>query len=270
MNRLLKELGTELDKLRPQSIRPAHGYIRHDYLIPGGFYQQMWDWDGFFIGLHLAIRQKEDAKYLKWWVLNFALSIDEEGYVPGCITPKGPRPVFGKFAMKPFLAQGAYLASRCLGDFDWLAPVYESVKKVLAYREKTQFDPKYGLFFWESAGQSGADNNPVLSNDPHDSCAILAADVNAFQFGEYKAMSRIAAALRKEDDARCCTAKAEALGAAMLKYLWFPADRSFFNIRRDNGLPIKRVSYSNFVPLMEDLLRREEAAVRNPIAFEAG
>ena len=260
MNQLFKETSAALDKLRPQSIRPAEGYIKYDYLIPAGFYKQMWDWDGFFIGIHLAARNRADAKYLKWWTLNFALSIDAEGYVPGCITSQGPRPVYGKFAMKPFLAQGAYFASKYLDDFTWIEPVYENIKKVLAYRERTQFDPRYGLFFWDNAGQSGADNNPVLSNDENDKCAILAADINTFQLREYKSMIRIAGVLKKADDAKYYTAKAQALRQAMMKYLWFPSEHSFFNVRRDTGAPIKRVSYSNFVPLLEDLLPKPEAA----------
>src|SRR5512138_347206 len=103
---LVKDLTAAFDTLKLRSIRPAEGYLRYDYLIPAGFYKQMWDWDGFFIGCYLASHSKEDARYLRWWVLNFAGSADAEGYVPGCITTQGPRPIFGKFAMKPFLSQG--------------------------------------------------------------------------------------------------------------------------------------------------------------------
>ncbi|HUK43485.1 MAG TPA: hypothetical protein VLW48_03475, partial [Candidatus Bathyarchaeia archaeon] len=82
-------------KLEPQSIRPAEGFIKYDYLIPAGYYKQMWDWDGFFIGSHLA--QQGEPKYLKWWVLDFAGAVDKDGYVVGCITTRGPRPLMGKF-----------------------------------------------------------------------------------------------------------------------------------------------------------------------------
>jgi alpha,alpha-trehalase len=257
-SKLLKDLSLEFDRLKGKSIRPAEGYIKHDYLIPAGFYKQMWDWDGFFIGCHLASRNKEDAKYLKWWVLNFVQSSDSDGYVPGCITTKGPRPIFGKFAMKPFLSQGAYFASKAMNDFSWLESEYDGLKRVLAYREKTQFDSKYGLFFWDIAVQSGADNNPALTNDENDRSAILAADINAFQLREYISMSKIAKKLGRNDDVRLFTVKASELRNAIMKYLWFKEDASFFNIRRDSGKPIKRVSYSNFVPLIQDLLPRKD------------
>ena len=72
-------------KLEPASIRTAEGFLKYDYLTPAGYYQQMWDWDGFFIGCHLAHQSREKAKYLKWWVLNFAGAVDQEGYVAGCL-----------------------------------------------------------------------------------------------------------------------------------------------------------------------------------------
>ena len=114
---LYAALTSDFARLAPQTIRPADGYIRYPYLIPAGYYTQMWDWDGFFIGAHWANQDPADAKYLRDWVLGFASSADANGYVAGCITPKGPRPIFGKFAMKPFLAQGALLASEQLHDY---------------------------------------------------------------------------------------------------------------------------------------------------------
>ncbi|TRZ75682.1 MAG: hypothetical protein D4R97_02070 [Bacteroidetes bacterium] len=255
---LLVELTAAFDTLKFHSIRPAEGYLKYDYLIPAGFYKQMWDWDGFFIGCYLASHKKEDSKYLKEWVLNFVNSADKNGYVPGCITTKGPRPIFGKFAMKPFLSQGAYFASVYGGSFSWIAPVYDKLKKILEYREKTQYDRKYGLFFWDIAIQSGADNNPALTNDTNDRSAILAADINTFQLREYISMMKIAGKLGKPADVKKYRSKADTLKARMLKYLWFQDENSFYNVRRDNGIVIKRVTYSNFVPLFQEILPRQD------------
>ncbi len=217
----LTQVSAAYAKLEPQSIRPAEGFIKYDYLIPAGYYKQMWDWDGFFIGSHLA--QQGKPQYLKWWVLDFAGAIDQDGYVAGCITTKGPRPLMGKFAMKPFLAQGAAIASEGLGDYQWVKPLWESMRKVIAYRERTQFDPKYGLFFWENAISSGADNNVALTNDPNDKSAILATDISTFQLREYKAMAQLADKLGKPDEAAEYRKKAAELKAAMLAHLWFPS-----------------------------------------------
>jgi len=265
MKSLLDEVSLAYVKLEPQSIRPAEGYIKYDYLIPGGYYKQMWDWDGFFIGAHLAHQNRDQAKYLKGWVLGFAGAIDKQGYVAGLITTEGPIPLgygsgsFGKFAMKPFLAQGAVIASERLGDYQWVAPVWDSLRRVITYREETQYDPKWGLFYWENGMQSGADNNLALTNDPKDPGAILAVDLCTFQLREYKAMARLAEMLGRKTEAVEYRQKAAKLRTAMLKHLWFARDSMFFNIRRDNGEAVRHISYSNFVPLIEDVVTRAEA-----------
>jgi len=262
---LLKDVSAAYVKLEPQSIRPAEGYMKYDYLIPGGYYKQMWDWDGFFIGSHLAHQSPAQARYLKGWVLGFAGAVDKQGYVAGLITTDGPIPLgygsgnFGRFAMKPFLAQGAVIASERLGDYQWVAGVWDNLRRVITYREQTQYDPKWELFFWEKALQSGADNNVALTNDPKDSSAILAADLCTFQLREYKAMARLAEMLGKKSEAAEYQQKASRLRAAMLKHLWFADDAMFFNRRRDNGTPLRHISYSNFVPLIEDVIPPADA-----------
>ena len=40
----------EYEMLRPKVIQAPEGYLKYPYLIPAGFYKQMWDWDGFFMG----------------------------------------------------------------------------------------------------------------------------------------------------------------------------------------------------------------------------
>ena len=259
MKQLLADVASADAQLEPRSIRPAEGFIKYDYLIPAGYYKEMWDWDGFFIGCHLAQQSPEKARYLKWWVLDFAGAIDQDGYVAGCITTRGPRPLMGKFAMKPFLAQGAVIASEHLGDYNWVKPVWKNLRKVTAYREKTQYDSRWGLFFWENAMASGADNNVALTNDPNDKSAILATDLCTFQLREYKAMARLADKLGKSAEAADYLRKARRLRSAMLEHLWFDPDSMFFNIRRDSGKPVRRISYSNFVPLIEDILPENKA-----------
>jgi alpha,alpha-trehalase len=256
---LLADVSAEFAKLESHSIRPAEGFIKYDYLVPGGYYGEMWDWDGFFIGCHLAQQNAKNAKYLKFWALNFTAAIANDGYVAGCITTKGPRPLMGRFAMKPFLAQGALLASERLGDYEWVRPIWRDLRKVIRYREKTQYDSEWRLFFWDNAMQSGADNNVALTNDPRQRTAILAADLCTFQLREYRAMTRLARELGDRTWEHVYRDRAEKLRAAMVKHMWFEADSMFFNIRRADGLPVRRISYSNFVPLIEDVVPRNKA-----------
>lgn len=256
---LYASLSADFARLAPQTIRPAEGYIRYPYLIPAGYYAQMWDWDGFFIGLHLANQNPEDAKYLRDWTLSFASSADADGYVAGCITPQGPRPLFGKFAMKPFLAQGALIAAQSLHDYEWMRPVWPAMQRIVAYRERTQFDEKWGLWFWDNAMQSGADNDAALSNDPKDRSAILAVDASVYAMREYLAMAALAEHLAYRAAARNYRLQAAGTRQAIQKNLWSPKDALFFNRRRDTGAWIRVIDWTGFLPLLDELLSPPDA-----------
>lgn len=256
---LLAGLNADFGRLAAQTVRPAQGYIRHPYLIPAGYYAQMWDWDGFFIGAHWANQSPGDAVLLRDWVVSFAAAADPSGYVAGCITPAGPRPLFGKFAMKPFLAQGALLAAEHLNDYEWLRPLWPQMRRILAYRHQTQFDPRWGLWFWDNAMQSGADNNAALSNDPRDRSAILAVDASVWAMREYRAMAVLADRLGYPDQAAVYRRQAAATKRAILQHLWRPHEAIFLNRRRDNGAWIRVISWSSFVPLADGLLSQKDA-----------
>ncbi|WP_303317217.1 trehalase family glycosidase [Flavivirga abyssicola] len=248
-------LKTKYNTLSTRVIQPAEGYLEYPYLIPAGFYKQMWDWDGFFMGNYFVSKGKPE--YLKYWALNLILGIDEEGYVSGCATTNGPRAIFGKFAMKPFLSQGVYLSSKKLNDFSWIKPHYNKLKKVLEYREKTQQDSLTGLFFWDIAMQSGADNNPAMNYFMKDTRSFLAPDASTWQYKEYLAQAAIAKQLGKEEDAKNYTQKAKMLKTAINKVLWSQDDSVYYTVDRETGNFYKRVSYSSFVPLLAGLAPQE-------------
>ena len=256
---LYKALTADFAKLAPQTVRPAEGFIQHPYLIPAGYYNQMWDWDGFFIGLHWTNQDPADAKYLRDWAVSFASSADAHGYVAGCITPKGPRPLFGKFAMKPFLAQGALFAAQTLHDYEWIRPVWPAMQRIAEYRKSTQYDAKWGLWFWDNAMQSGADNNAALTNDPKDRSAILAVDASVYAMREYAAMAAIATKLGDTTAARSYREQASATRHAILSKLWLPDEAIFLNRRRDNGAWIRVINWTGFLPLVDGLLSPADA-----------
>jgi alpha,alpha-trehalase len=225
---------------------------------PGGYYRDLWDWDGYFIGAHWANQNPADAKYLRDWVLSFAAAADADGYVAGCISPNGPRALFGRFAMKPFLAQGALLAAVQLNDYSWLRAAWPAMQRIEAYRRRTQFDAHWELWFWDNAMQSGADNSASLTNDANDRSAILAVDASVWAMREDEAMAALARRLSYAADARRYHGEAEATRRAILASLWEPKAGIFLNRRRDTGAWVRSVSWSNFVPLEEGLLPQAE------------
>lgn len=247
-------------ELRKQVVKEPSGFIKYPYLIPAGFYSQLWDWDAFFMANHFI--SKGQPEYMKSWVMTFAQGIDEEGYVAGCMTTKGPRQAYsGKFAMKPFLSQGAYHYSKATGDWEWIRPIYDRLQSVLEFRRKTQRDSISGLYFWDIAMQSGADNNPALNYFKDDSRSFLATDASAFQYGELLAQAAIARKLGKTADGDALEAEAKALKDSLNAVLWNEEDGCYYNMDRDTRSHYRRIGYSTFVPLMYKMASADRAAV---------
>ena len=242
--------------LRKEVVRQPQGFIKYPYLTPAGFYSQLWDWDAFFMANHFI--SKGEPEYMKSWVLTFAQGIDEDGYVAGCMTKDGPRNVYsGRFAMKPFLSQGAYHYSKATGDWEWLRPVYDDLNKVLEYRRQTQRDSISGLYFWEIAMQSGADNNPALNYFKGDTRSFLSTDASAFQYGELLAQAAIAARLGYKEDAEKLRLEAAEVKDALNNICWSDKDGCYYNVDRETRTQYRRVGYSTFVPLMYKMAPEE-------------
>lgn len=254
-----EKLLAQLNRLRGNAVRPAEGAIKHPYCIPGGFYQQQWDWDGFFISAHLAARTPPRAEYLKYWTLNVLASELPDGEVASCITADGPRLAHPSLLLKPFLAQGAELAGRLLDDDAWLESCYESVVRLATRREATHLHPDCGLFAWDDAMQSGADNNPAIGNDLSTKGTRAACDLNAFFHREYLALTRIAGRLGRTDDEARFARMASGLHAAVNTHLWNSETQSYWNLDLRTQKPIQRVSYSNFVPLWAGMATPHQA-----------
>lgn len=239
-------------ELRKQVVREPQGFIKYPYLIPAGFYSQLWDWDAFFMANHFI--SKGQPEYMKNWVLTFSQGIDDDGYVAGCMTKDGPRNVYsGRFAMKPFLSQGAYHYSNATGDWEWLRPIYKDLKKVIDYRKQTQCDSISGLYYWEIAMQSGADNNPALNYFKDDTRSFISTDATSFQYGELLAQSAIAGHLGYKEDADAYMKEAKTLKEGLNRICWNEDDKCYYNVDRDSREQYRRIGYSSFVPLMYNM-----------------
>jgi alpha,alpha-trehalase len=132
------------------------------------------------------------------------------------------------------------------------------MKRIIEYRRRTQFDPKWGLWFWDNAMQSGADNNPALTNDEKDRSAILAVDASIWAMREYQAMAVLAQHMDDPVSARVYQADALAIRKAIRLQLYSPRDAMFWNRRRDTGEIVHVIAWSNFLPLIDGLISRGE------------
>lgn len=239
---------------KTQVKRSANGLLKHDYLVPAGPYQEQWDWDGFFIGMSLLMDDPTEARYLRNWALNYLDFMDvETGFTPGLVTPHGRDTRLHH--IKPFFSQGIYFASQHLGDFVWIAEHFEHIKKSVLHRREYLWNAKYDLGVWYDGMESGADNNVALLSYPNKT--IIGADLNAWLYREYIAMSIIAEQLGNNEDAVWFAKEAVSLKNRVNELLWSEEDESYYNFDTQTGKFIRRTVYSNVMPLFAGMASQD-------------
>lgn len=246
----------KIGALRSRVIRKANGALPYDYIVPSGVYEELWDWDGFFIGLHLISNNRADGVYLKNWCLNFLQYTEPDGQTPGGIRPWAGRDA-RLYHIKPLLGQAAFYASTALADFDWIEPVWEKMKSAVTYRERKMSDAATGLVKWWDGLESGADNDAALVRTYHNS--IAAVDVNSFLVLDYRAMAHLAGRLDRAEDAAAFRERARRLAEAINVHLWDPVDGTYYAIDTVEGTRRRHITYSNQVALWAELASRDQA-----------
>ncbi len=255
-DRLEIEAMVRIGPLRDRVIRKASGALPHDYIVPSGVYEELWDWDAFFVGLHLISVDKADGKYLRNWCLNFLKYTEPDGQTPGGIRPWAGRDA-RLYHLKPLMGQAAFYASLALGDFGWIGPLWEKMKACVNYRELRMSDPATGLVKWWDSIESGADNNPTLVRRYHNSMA--AVDVNAFQVLDDRAMALVAREIARPDDEAAFSEKAKRLTDAVNTHLWDDADSTYYTYDTVQKTHVLSATYSNMVALWAGLASQERA-----------
>jgi alpha,alpha-trehalase len=254
IEQLSTEARTKINALRSKVLRKANGVLPYDYIVPNGVYEEQWDWDAFFVGLHLISADRADGIYLKNWCLNFLRFTEPDGQTPGGIRPWAGRDA-RLYQIKPLMGQAAYYGSLAIGDFQWIVPVWETMKACLTYRERKMNDAATGLVKWWDGMESGADNNASLVRRYHNSMAGV--DVNGFQVLDYKATALIADRLGKPGDADAFREKARRLAEAVNTHLWDPAAETYFTYDAVEKTLVPCVTYSNQVALWARLAPRD-------------
>ena len=187
--------------------------------------------------------------------LNYLEHVRKNGFTPGLLTPLGIDTRLKH--IKPFLAQGCYLASINLRDFHWILPYWARLKKSVQYRERIYFDKKRKLACWYDGMESGADNNVALLDYHHGT--VISCDLNTFLYREYLALSQIARRIGFIKEEKIFLHKAKNIKKAIMRYLWDGKDEVFYNIDSTTGDYIKRVGYSSIMPLWGGIASRSHA-----------
>jgi len=108
-----------------QTFRPPSGQLKFPYLVPGGYYQQLWDWDSYQTGV--ALLEHGSAPFLAGSMKNFLSGVNlTDGQVPGCLTPAGASPAI--YHVKPVVIQGAWIGASYSKDWAQFKPFLAQMK----------------------------------------------------------------------------------------------------------------------------------------------
>lgn len=218
-----------------KTFREPNGTLEHPYLVPGGPYDQSWDWDSVFTGL--ALLDLGSAPYLAGSMKNFfdqtnsttgevTICVDPTTTSPSCSSDPADNQASGSHA-KPLLIQGALIAADFTGDYEQFHSYKNKMAALLKYWEDVRKVPNTGLYTWHDQMESGADNL-VLSTCPSprsgcwvDACAnsLAAPDVMTFLYREHLAFAKFLDEWGEDggDEER---EKAESIAKAMNDVLW--------------------------------------------------
>ena len=250
--------------LKKNIVKPPAGILKHEYLVPAGPYTQLFDWDTYFMGVALsydgvgAPLENSAKDFLDFTSENYA----SKGYTPREIATDALDAL--PQMCKPFLAQMAVRASQTLHDYSWLREpsgdtgrtYYQKLADTLAFWELARRSPE-GLFRWFNGLESGADNNPAVSDDPADTTEGV--DLQCYLYREYLAMAALAEKLNHSDDAQTYRQKARTLADLVRAKMWSAPDNTFFNIDSRSGKFIRIQTWTNFVPLWAGIATKDQA-----------
>eukprot|EP00742_Colponemidia_sp_Colp-10_P008873 GILJ01009637.1.p1 GENE.GILJ01009637.1~~GILJ01009637.1.p1 ORF type:complete len:419 (-),score=52.69 GILJ01009637.1:73-1329(-) len=253
-----EDVRKHVDHYAKSVMKDAEGMLSFPFLIPGGYYKQLWDWDSMFTGVGLL--EFGSAPYLAGSMLNFLANSTEDGKIPGCLTPSGPSAVI--YHAKPVLVQGALIAAKATGDYVQFHRYKHQMESILQYWERERKDNETGLYVWYNVMESGADNLPVAA--PETTLSVSSSDVMVFLYREFISYSLFLRTWASQvnsiharqwmADAQTWKEKAEAIKTALNRYLWDEEKGHFvaYDIKRKE--PINNRVYLLAFPLWEPTL----------------
>lgn len=158
--------------------------MKYKYLVPGGQYEDLWDWDSFFVACAVP---EDGIPYAKGSVQNILESIIETtGKPPKKISPSGERDSYS--FPYPIQAQFAYIVAKRVGNFDWLKPYWENLKRMRKWFDENTKSPR-GYYVWLSMYGNGIDNNPAVYGRANRSSAGI--DLASWHYRDIMAMYQL-------------------------------------------------------------------------------
>jgi glycogen debranching enzyme len=242
--------------------RPPLNELKHPYLVPGATYNDLWDWDAFFTACSIP---DEGLEYSKGSILNLLDSPLENGRPSKRASAEGEYNYY--LHPYPLRAQFAYIIGKRLNDFEWLAPYWEKLLKIMRWYEENTCDNE-GFFKWQTL--TGIDNNPsIYGRQPG---TVAGVDLAAFHYREYLAMAKLAKILNVKGSARF-EDRANALKTLVQDRYWDVIDGMFYDIDRNIDYDVpgrQKITWDTYLkfrnssclyPLWANMATKDQASI---------
>lgn len=202
------------------SFREPSGDIKHPFLVPGADYNDLWDWDSYFMACSAS---DEGLEYVKGSICNLIEHHAPDGRPVKRICPDGTCDFLSH--PYPLAAQFTYIAAKRMNDFSWVEQYWDDLVLMNEWYEKNCM--KNGYFVWLHLFGNGLDNNPAVYGRADMTSAGI--DLAVWHYREYNAMKKLSGILNKGQEEKYAQ-KAENLKRLIIDKYFDERDESFYNI----------------------------------------
>jgi alpha,alpha-trehalase len=142
----LRELPTDYEQISDHGLL----YLPHDYVVPGGRFNEMYGWDSYFIVLGLL--QDDELLMAKGMVDQFIYQVQHYGTVLNA-----NRTYMLNRSQPPVLSLMAMAVFERTGDRDWLKSILPTIERYYYYwMVPPHFNPVTGLSHYHALGHGPA------------------------------------------------------------------------------------------------------------------
>lgn len=219
--------------------RPADGYLKHPFIVPGSqsYNDGLWDWDSWLTDIAvrqiMSDNQFADAQFIeceKGCILNFLDNTGENVCMPVVIAPEVRFPNPDDHLIlnihKPCLAQhAAFIIKENQGDAEWLQDKMDVIERYIQYFRDNMYHEKTGLYYWIDDAAIGVDNDPSIFFQPDRSCVSIY--LNCLMYKELLALDYIYTQLHIQKPEHKIAA--EQLKDSINKYLWDERNGTYYS-----------------------------------------
>jgi len=236
--------------LLSNTMKPHDLFTPYHPCVPSrSTYASHYLWDACFQSLALMRFRPDLAKESLLLLIHRQ---EEDGKIPqfSCATWNRPGA-----SQPPLTGWAAWLVYESTHDKAFLHTMYDGLVKNVQWYDKHRDEDRDGLYEYIERLESGWDDSPRWELG-----MVEPLDLNAFLVVQQRAMGKMAAELGRNHESNMWLNRAENLAEQMLREMYHPAQKAFFDRLYDSHEPIRVLTPACFLPLWAEVpIEKSEA-----------